>query len=136
MHTKTTKLHPDFGAPPYGMPFAVVDNSTPTTPVHFQYGDESDPGPYPFTASTPIEGGVDRHAFMINSDTCTLYELFDASWNGGSPTAGSGAIFDLELQRAAPATAGHPRTPRGCRSSPAWCATTKCRPARSTTRSA
>lgn len=24
-----------------------------------------------------------------------LYELFDARWNGGDPTAGSGAVFDL-----------------------------------------
>jgi hypothetical protein len=103
MHTKTTKLHPDFGAPPYGMPFVVVDNSTPTTPVDFQYADESDPGPYPFTASTPIEGGSDRHAFMINSDTCALYELFNARWNGGSPTAGSGAIFDLGSNALRPA---------------------------------
>ena len=95
MHASTTRLHPDFGAPPYGMPFVVVDNSTPTIPVQFQYDGESDPGPYPFTASTPIEGGSDRHAFMINSDTCTLFELFNAKWNGGAPTAGSGAIFDL-----------------------------------------
>jgi hypothetical protein len=103
MHTKITKLHPDFGAPPYGMPFVVVDDSTPTTPVHFQYADESDPGPYPFTASTPIEGGSDRHALMINSDTCMLYELFNAKWNGGSPTAGSGAIFDLSSNALRPA---------------------------------
>jgi hypothetical protein len=32
---------------------------------------------------------------MINSDTCTLYELYAADWNGGDPKAGSGAIFDL-----------------------------------------
>jgi hypothetical protein len=103
MHTKTTKLHPDFGAPPYGMPFAVVNNATPTTPIHFQYDDESDPGPYPFTAATPIEGGSDRHAFMINSDPCMLYELYNARWNGGSPTAGSGAIFDLGSNALRPA---------------------------------
>ena len=33
---------------------------------------------------------------MIDRDTCTLYELYAAEWNGGDPTAGSGAIFDLE----------------------------------------
>ena len=32
---------------------------------------------------------------MIDRDTCTLYELYAARWNGGDPTAGSGAIFDL-----------------------------------------
>jgi hypothetical protein len=95
MHAGSTRLHPDFGRPPYGMPFVAVDNTTPTIDVSFQYADESDPGPYPFTAGTPIESGSDRHALMINGDTCVLYELFGAQWNGGSPTAGSGAIFDL-----------------------------------------
>jgi hypothetical protein len=95
MHAGTTKLHPDFGRPPYGMPWIVVDDTTPTTDVDFQYDDESDAGPYPFTSGTPIEGGSDRHAFMINSDTCVLYELYNAKWNDGSPTAGSGAVFDL-----------------------------------------
>ena len=33
---------------------------------------------------------------MIDEDTCTLYELYAADWNGGDPTAGSGAIFHLE----------------------------------------
>jgi hypothetical protein len=95
MKASTTKLHPDFGGPPYGFPFAVVDNSHPTASIAFDYADESDPGPYPFDANTPIEQGSDRHALMINKDTCTLYELFDAKWNGGAPTAGSGAVFDL-----------------------------------------
>ncbi|MDP9242548.1 MAG: hypothetical protein M3O84_05160, partial [Actinomycetota bacterium] len=96
MHAGGTLLHPDFGGPPYGLPFAVVDGSTPTTQVHFHYASESDKAPYPFTASTPIEHGSDRHALMIDKDTCTLYELYAADWNGGNPTAGRGAIFHLE----------------------------------------
>ena len=32
----------------------------------------------PFDAETQIEGGSDRHAIMIDRDTCTLYELFAA----------------------------------------------------------
>jgi hypothetical protein len=95
MHAGSTRLHPDFGRPPYGMPFVAVDDTTPTTPIDFLYAGESDPGPYPFTAGTPIESGSDRHALMINGDSCVLYELFGADWNGGSPKAGSGAIFDL-----------------------------------------
>jgi hypothetical protein len=95
MKASTTKLHPDFGGPPYGMPFAVVDDTHPTTFIDFEYADESDPGPYPFGSDTPLEEGSDAHALMINSDTCVLYELFAADWNNGSPTAGSGAIFDL-----------------------------------------
>jgi hypothetical protein len=91
----TTKLHPDFGGPPYGLPFAVVDDGHATTFVTFDYDDESDPGPYPFGPDTPLEQGSDAHALMVNGDTCVLYELFAADWNGGHPTAGSGAVFDL-----------------------------------------
>src|SRR3982075_4367764 len=89
-------LHPDFGAYPFGYQLQVVDNSTPTTRVSFGYADESDDVPYPFTSSTPIEPASDAHAFMLNKDTCLLYELFSASWNGGQPHAGSGAVFDLK----------------------------------------
>jgi len=89
-------LHPDFGAYPYGYQLQIVDNTTPTTPLSFDYADESDRVAYPFTASTPIEPASDAHALMLNKDTCVLYELFSASWNAGRPTAGSGAVFDLK----------------------------------------
>ena len=88
-------LHPDFGGP-YGYQLQIVDNATPKTAIAFGYADESDNVAYPFTANTPIEQGSDAHAFMLNRDTCLLYELFDAAWNGGRPTAGSGAVFDLK----------------------------------------
>lgn len=95
MEATTTKLHPDFGPPGYGIPFNVVTNATPKLDVKFQYARESDRQRYPFTKRTPIEGGSDRHALMVNRDTCTLYELFAVRWRGGHPTAGSGAIFKL-----------------------------------------
>ena len=99
MSADSRNLHPDFGAFPYGLPFIVVDSNHALTTIAFDYADESDPGPYPFDGNTPIEGGAgsggDQHALMINQDTCVLYELYDANWNEGSPTAGSGAIFDL-----------------------------------------
>ena len=95
----TRRLHPDFGdsgeAQPYGIPYAIVDSSHPKVTVDFDYADESDLSPYPFGPDIPIEGGSDRHALMLDRDTCTLSELFAADWNGGEPTAGSGAIFDL-----------------------------------------
>ncbi len=94
MGASTTKLHPDFGGP-YGIPYAVVPGTHPKVAVSFDYADESDPGPYPFGSDIPIEPGGDAHAIMIDKDTCTLYELYAASWNGGAPTAGSGAIFNL-----------------------------------------
>ena len=95
------KLHPDFGPPSYGIPFNVVGGGAPTTLIDFTYAIGERPGPYPFSGATPIEGGSDRHALMVDSDTCTLYELFNARWNGGNPTAGSGAIFDLNSERPA-----------------------------------
>jgi hypothetical protein len=99
MHAGSTLLHPDFGRAPYGFPFVVVGNAFPLRHIRFHYASESDRGPYPFGKHTPIEGGQrssgDRHALMINRDTCTLFELYAAYWNGGSPKAGSGAIFHL-----------------------------------------
>jgi hypothetical protein len=104
-------LHPDFGSSgdpnaPYGIPYIVVDGTHPKTQVAFQYASESDPGPYPFGADTPIEGGAgstgDRHAIMVESDTCTLYELYDAHYAPGGSTAGSGAIWSLTSDRLRP----------------------------------
>ena len=94
-HARRTLLHPDFGPPAYGIPFDVVDASHADVGIDFQYAGESDAGPYPFGQDIQIEGGSDRHAIMVDADTCTLYELYAAHWNGGAPTAGSGAVFDL-----------------------------------------
>ncbi len=108
----TTNLHPDFGpsgdpSNPYGIPFTVVPPGHPTVSVAFDYADESDPGPYPFGADTPIEGGQsaggDRHALMVDPSSCTLYELYDAHYAPGGSTAGSGAIWNLRSDALRPA---------------------------------
>jgi len=103
MHAKRTFLHPDFGPPSYGIPFDVVAAAHADVSVDFDYADESDPGPYPFGSDVQVEEGSDRHAIMVDQDTCTLYELYNARWNGGSPTAGSGAVFDLTSNALRPA---------------------------------
>lgn len=95
MNAGSTNLHPDFGRRPYGMPFAVEPDSYPKVSIKFKYKDESDKGPYPFGPDIPVEKGSDRHALVIGSDTCVLYELYRAKWHNGKPKAGSGAIFDL-----------------------------------------
>src|SRR6202158_1907800 len=41
--TGGTLLHPDFGGPPYGIPFHVVTSSHPTANFTFQYWRESAP---------------------------------------------------------------------------------------------
>lgn len=103
-HAGTTSLHPDFGPPSYGIPYDVVNGATHSfTSVKFQYKSESDPGPYPFDGATTVEGGSDRHALILDSNDCALYELYHARWNGGSPTAGSGAVFDLTSNALRPA---------------------------------
>jgi hypothetical protein len=112
MNAGSTRLHPDFGpsgeAVPYGIPYTVVPDSHGKVHPSFDYADESDPGPYPFGSDTPIEGGPqasgDRHALMVDKDTCVLYELYDANWNNGQPTAGSGAVFDLRGDNLRPST--------------------------------
>lgn len=105
----TSGAHPDFGAGLWdggiiGIPYTTVTSAQPGVEVSFYYPDESDPGPYPLPPSAPVEGappggfadGGDRHVLVVNTDTCLLYELFDAERQGdGSWEAGSGAIFDL-----------------------------------------
>ena len=103
-NASTTDLHPDFGPPSYGLPYDTVGRDHAKVSVEFLYADESDPGPYPFDARTPIEGGSDRHALIVERGTCRLYELFAAEWSGGDPRAGSGAIWDLDRNRLRPDT--------------------------------
>jgi hypothetical protein len=107
-------VHPDFGSGTYGggpigIPFAVVSNDTKKVHVSFQYASESDRGPYPLPPNVPIEGGRDasgdRHVIVIDRQTCTDYELFDAHplGRGKRWRAGSGAIFNLRSDHLRPA---------------------------------
>jgi len=103
-------LHPDFGAPPYGIPFNVVDTSHATTNFNFLYWDESDPvvatqqpqGPYPYGDDLAREGPSDSHLLTVDEDTCKLYETWATDYAGPS-TAGSGAIYDLRSNQLRPA---------------------------------
>ena len=98
-------LVPDFGSGtlqggPIGIPFVVVPGTQPRVPLTFQYGDESDPGPYPIPPDAPIEGGSqskgDRHVLVLDRDNCILYEVFSSyPQSDGSWKAGSGAVFQL-----------------------------------------
>jgi hypothetical protein len=112
MDSGSTFLHPDYGpgggSSPYGIPWQVTSRHPKFVHVHFLYADQSDRGPYPFAASTPIEGGArasgDRHALIVDSTTCVLYELYDAVYRpNGRSTAGSGAIWKLNSNHLRPA---------------------------------
>ncbi len=89
-------LHADFGEDPsYGIPWTTVDDTQSTSEVSFDYADESDAGPYPIPDDVPIEAGGDRHALIVETTNCILYELYALEEDGGDWYAGSGAIFDL-----------------------------------------
>ena len=92
----TSPLHPDFGKEPYyGIPYNVVSTATPKVTVRFDYADESDRGPYPIPANPKREAGSDQHILIVDRDTCTLFELYDARKVNGQWSAGSGAIWNL-----------------------------------------
>jgi hypothetical protein len=97
----TAHLHPDFGTNlTYGIPYTVVGAEQPKVPIKFtEFGEESDPGPYPVPANAPVEGkgrGGDRHVLVAQEGTCMLYELYHARKRGRHGwRAGSGAVFNL-----------------------------------------
>ena len=114
--TATRRVHPDFGPPPYGIPYIGVGADQSLTPVMFtSYGSESDAGaagrpsgyPIPDDARTQpnfIEGGLpgggsngDRHLIVIDRERWLLYETFATRWNSSASRweAGSGSTFDL-----------------------------------------
>jgi len=107
-------VHPDFGSGLYdgqtiGIPYVVVSGkSTPKSTPSFDYADESDKGPYPIPNNVPIEGNPhpgdgDRHALIVDRDTCTLYELYALHRSGSRWAAGSGAIWNLASNKLRPA---------------------------------
>jgi hypothetical protein len=108
-------VHADFGSGLYdgsriGIPYVVVHGrATAKSHVSFDYAGESDKGPYPIPAGVPIEGAPahanegDRHALIVDRDSCRLYELYALRRAGGRWAAGSGAIFDLRSNKLRPA---------------------------------
>jgi hypothetical protein len=93
-------LHPDFATnPSYGIPYSVAGPTQPKVPITFsEYGEESDPGPYPIPANAPVEGSGeagDRHVLVLQTGSCKLYELYHAVRHGAGWEAGSGAVFNL-----------------------------------------
>lgn len=97
---RDTGFHMDFGSGtwdggPIGIPYNLADASAPTYTFDFYYPGESDPGPYPIPDGYQQEWGSDHHILVVDTSTCTLYELYDASFSGGQWYGGSGAIWDL-----------------------------------------
>jgi hypothetical protein len=121
--TARRQVHPDFGPPPYGIPYVGVSEHQALVTVNFSpYASESDLGApgqpfgYPIpdlarTRSNYIEGGVagggatgDRHLILIDRDRWLLFETWATRWNAtlNRWEAGSGATFDLSANARRP----------------------------------
>jgi len=116
------RLHPDFGPPPFGIPYVTVSASAPLVPVSFVlFGDESDLGargalgyPIPEDAKTRpnyLEGAVpgggtdgDRHLLILDRERLILFETWATRFDVGSDRweAGSGAVFELATNQRRP----------------------------------
>ncbi len=102
----------DFGSglwqgAPIGIPYIVVCGNQPRTAIHFtDYGNESDPGPYPIPLNAPIEGNGngDAHVIAVDVENKMLYELFYARVNGNQWDASSGAVFNFSSNQMRPET--------------------------------
>lgn len=94
-------LHADFwGNGEYGIPFVTVGKDQKKVPINFtDYGDESDPGPYPIPDNAPVEWGNssdgDRHVIVVDQNACMLYELYNAHKTQTGWDASSAAKYDL-----------------------------------------
>ena len=113
-------LHPDFGANPgYGIPYVIVPgDAAAACPIRFvDYGDESDPGPYPIPLERADRGrrnaDGDRHVLALQQGACRLYELFDAQPRRRRLGRGLRRRLRPALERAAARRAGRPPTPPG-----------------------
>ncbi len=108
----TSAIKADFGSglwegAPIGIPYIVICGNQPGIPVTFtDYGDESDPGPYPIPLNAPVEGNGngDSHVIAVDRENGKLYELFYARVNGNHWEASSGAVFNLNTNDMRPET--------------------------------
>ena len=78
-----------------GFRYSTVSGNVPAVNVSFEWSTESNPGPYPIPANIWIEPSADRHAFIVDTTNCTLYEFFALSKQAGLWKAAAGAIYPL-----------------------------------------
>ncbi len=140
-----SSVHADFGSGLYdgqriGIPYIVVSGSkTPKSKPHFDYADESDPGPYPIPSTVPIEGDPEpgrRRPPRAHRRPGHLHALRALCASAGRQRLGRGLGGDLEPPLEPPAPGdldlgGRRRPADPARASPA---TTRSPPARSTMR--
>jgi len=90
-----------------GIPFVVVGKDQPEVPITYRendydgnYGNESEPGPFPIPLDAPQEGGGegDSHVIAVDVENGMLYELYNTDQVGDGWEASSGAVFDLNTE--------------------------------------
>jgi hypothetical protein len=108
---KQTSLFADFGSgtwegSPIGIPYVVVKANEPLININYvDFGDESDPGPFPIPFTAPIEGNGegDAHVLCVDVANGMLYELYQAKRANGAWSAASGAKYNLNAVEYRPA---------------------------------
>ena len=116
----TPGIHADFGSGLWegseiGIPFILVCKDQTKFTVAYRandydgnYGDQSDPGPFPIPLEAPVEGNLldgDRHCIAVDIDNKILYELYNATVDKEKKawSASSGVKWDLKVITTRPA---------------------------------
>ena len=131
----STKLHPDFGTfwdgAPIGIPFVHVGAGQPKVPVSFEYAEPERPGPVPDPPQRADRGRTgERRGPPRARDRRRRLQALRALRRlpaGRRHVVGRRARAPSSTSRPTPSarTTGPPPTPPACRSTPAWCATTR-----------
>ena len=99
----SSPLFPDFWSNFSGLFINVVDSTQPRVPVSIGISAEADPGPFPIPPNALVQQASDAHLIVLDSSTCKLYEMWQATPNAdGSWSAGSAAVFDLKNNTSRP----------------------------------
>jgi hypothetical protein len=89
--------------PTSGFQPIVVPASQPLVPITYdQYGDFSDPGPFPIPLNAPQESNSDTHIIVVQQGTCALYELWATHRSSNGWYAGTGAQWNLGISDSQP----------------------------------
>ena len=114
--------------PGYGIPFVVVPAAQPRVPVRFvEYGDESDPGPYPIPLTAPRRGRLrPPRARAPAGQLPALRAVRRAPRAAAAGRPAPARSSTCARTRCGP-TPGRRPTPPACRSCPASCAATRWR---------
>lgn len=89
--------------PTSGMHPIVVPASQPLVPITYdQYGEVSDPGPFPIPLGAQQEDNSDKHIIVVQQGTCRLYELWASHRSPNGWYAGTGAEWDLGINDSRP----------------------------------